>query len=245
MKNCFRHFYLLPLLIFCSCIFPKEVTYFQNSQDFSLVSSCQDPIIQSGDLLTIRVASLNMESDPYFSFNSEKSALPQVNYLVDSKGFIEFPLLGQLKVSGMTTREGSDYLKTLLQKYLESPSVMLRLDNFRVTILGEVTKPGIYNVPNERINILEALGLAGDLTIYARRKNVLLLRESKEMREFIRIDLTSTDLFKSPSFYLKSGDVIYVEPGRERLGAIDNFYRIVPIVMSGLTILSIIMSRIV
>jgi polysaccharide export outer membrane protein len=121
--------------------------------------------------------------------------------------------------------------------------VRVIFDNFKITVLGEVQKPGVYSVRNERLTLPEALGLAGDMTIYGNRKNVLLIREENKKRNFIRIDLTNRDFFDSPHYFLNPNDIIYVEPTKGKTAISDNFYRIAPIVISTLTLISLLLVR--
>lgn len=233
-------------VIFQSCVSPKEITYFQSNTekaDSTVITQKFECKIQPGDLLSIYVSSLNPEADNFFAFQFEKTTGRAPNYHVGNSGTIEMPILGEVNVSGLTISEASSAIKTKLQKYLESPSVLVRYENFRITLLGEVAKPGLYIFPNEKVTLLEAIGMAGDLTINAKRKNLLLIREKDGTREFTRIDLTTTALFDSPFYYLQPNDVIYIEPSYGKVGASDNFYRVMPIILSTLTVLSVILVR--
>ncbi|MGB2274057.1 MAG: polysaccharide biosynthesis/export family protein, partial [Flavicella sp.] len=143
-------------------------------------------------------------------------------YLIAKDGSIEFPQLGKLYVAGLSRLEAIAMLKEKLIPYLVDPVVNIQLLNFKVTILGEVKKPGSYTVQNERITVLEALGLAGDLSIFGERHNVLLIRETEKGKEYKRIDLTSRDFFDSAYYYLQQNDVIYVEPNKPRINSSAN-----------------------
>lgn len=165
------------------------------------------------------------------------------SYLVGSDGNVELPLIGPIPVVNRTTDEVADTLRVLLTKYMESPSVNVRLMNFTITVLGEVNKPGVYEVAGAQANVLEALGLAGDLTIYGKRENVLLIRESDSKREYHRLDLTKSDFLTSNWYNLKNKDVIYVEPSKGRTSSDDNLYRVLPVVLSTLTFLTVIITN--
>ena len=147
--------------------------------------------------------------------NSQQGA--QQGYIVDKEGYIDFPVLGRIKVDGITRNQLSELLKEKLSTYLKNPIVTIQFLNFKVTVLGEVKNPGSYKVTTERISLLDALGMAGDLQISGKRKNVLLIRESGNEKQFARIDLTSSDFVDSPFFYLQQNDVIYVEPNKGRV----------------------------
>src|SRR5205085_4095548 len=129
---------------------------------------------------------------------------------------IDFPVLGKLEVTGLTTSQLSDTLKSKLDQYLKDPIVNVRLLNYKVTILGEVNRPSSYSVTSERLSVVDAIGMAGDLTIDGKRENVLLIREENGERKFIRLNLNSSTLFESPYYYLKQNDIVYVEPSKSK-----------------------------
>ncbi|MBK6931247.1 MAG: polysaccharide biosynthesis/export family protein [Saprospirales bacterium] len=138
--------------------------------------------------------------------------------MVDINGAINLPLVGQVRVAGSTTEEARDTLVILLSKFLKNPIVNVRIANFRFSVLGEVNKAGTYPVGYERVSILEALGLAGDLTKYGNRENILVIRQTDGERRYGRINLHQRDVFLSPYFYVEQGDIIYVEPLRAKVG---------------------------
>ncbi len=137
-------------------------------------------------------------------------------YLIDSDGNIDFPVVGKIKLGGLTRQTAIDYLKEQLKPYLSNPTIIIRILNYKVTVLGEVRNPGTITIPNERITLLEAIGIAGDLNITGLRKNVLVIRETDGKRTETLVDLTSKELFSSPVFYLQQNDVVYVEPNRAK-----------------------------
>ena len=153
------------------------------------------------------------------------------------------PLLGKVKVSGLSTREIRELLRQKLEKFLESPTVRVSLESYKVTILGEVKVPGVYSVRNEKLSLTDAIGLAGDLTIYGDRKSVMVIRDQNGKKTFNQLDLTTRDLFKSEFYYIRPGDVIYVAAGKGRIASADAFYRIAPIVISGLTLITLLVVR--
>ena len=138
-------------------------------------------------------------------------------YLVDLNGFIEFPVLGNIKLGGLTRSQATQLLKTKLTDYIKDPIVNIRLANFTVTVLGEVNNPGTFTVEDERISLIEAIGLAGDLTIYGKRENVFLIREDNGVKRFTKFDLTSIKVVNSPNYYLTQNDVIYIEPNKAKI----------------------------
>ena len=203
-----------------------------------------EAVIQSGDILSIHVSSLSKEASVFFNVIGERTDEQVANtYLVDASGAIEIPLIGIIKVAEMTTKTAKDSLKVRLNQYLVDPIVNIRIRNFKVTVLGEVSQPGVYTIPNEKITLMEALGLAGDMTIFARRINVLVIRENQGSRQFVKLDLTSKEFFESDYYYLHSNDIVYVEPGKGRFASADAWYKILPIVFSGLTALGLFLTR--
>ena len=196
----------------------------------------QDVILKPGDLLTITVNSNTPEAAQPFnlpllpageSMNSYGMAKSTIsggaglqNYLVDIEGNINFPILGKLKVSGMKKNDLLAMLKSKIYPFFmkEEPIVTVRFANYKVSILGEVNRPGAYNVDNEKLDLFEAIAIAGDLTIYGRRDNVLLIREDENgKRTTLRIDLRDKRLIDSPYFYLQQNDVLYIQPNNPRL----------------------------
>lgn len=222
-----------------SCITRKDISYFQDIEDTLTVQSITkdfEAVIQSGDIISVHVSSLSKEASSFFNVIGERTDEQVANtYLVDAIGAIEMPLIGSVVIAGKTSQEAKLLIKDKLNKYLVDPTVNLRIKNFKVTVLGEVANPGVYNIPNEKITLIEALGLAGDMTIFARRVNVLVIRESKTEREFVKLDLTSKEFFESDYYYLHSNDIVYVEPGKGKFASADSWYKILPIIFSGLT----------
>ncbi|GAB3174933.1 polysaccharide biosynthesis/export family protein [Telluribacter humicola] len=179
--------------------------------------------IKTGDLLDITVSSVNPESNALFNngiivppgtpYNTT-AVTPQLTkgYLVDRDGFINFPVVGKVELAGLTREQAIDKLTSQIRLVIKTPIVNLRFLNFRVTVIGEVKNPSTFTVETEKLNVLEALGLAGDLTEYARRDNVLIIRETNGERLATRFDLNSKDILDSPFYYLQQNDIVYVEP---------------------------------
>ena len=241
-----------------SCVSPKTIVYFQgDSTRYSSQEVTQKyiPKLQSSDILSIIVGSLNSEANEVFNtpnlfttastnYSSVGGARVQpLGYLVDSEGDIEIPLVGKMKVAGLTTSAAADSIRIRLQNFLKEPSVIVLNLNFKVSVLGEVKLPAVYVIPDEKITLPEVLSLAGDLTIYGNRANVMIVREENGKREYARIDLTSRDVFNSPYYYLHKNDVIYVEPVKARMLDTDSRIRTVPLlvtIVGGLSTLGIL-----
>ncbi|MDD3723355.1 MAG: polysaccharide biosynthesis/export family protein [Lutibacter sp.] len=207
-----------------SCVSKKEMLYLQDVEGIKALEDIVkvEPKIQQGDILSINVSAIDAEAAlPFnlFEAGNTTSVPKPITYLVNSDGKINFPVLGKIKVEGFTTKEITNNLTSSLAAYIQKPIVNIRLTNFKVTVLGEVKSPGTYPVPNERISILEAIGLAGDLTIQAERKTLMLIREQNGKRTFVDIDLTSREILNSPYFYLAQNDVLIVEPNKSKINS--------------------------
>lgn len=247
--------YLLILLLFFSCSSYKEIPYFQDLDRSKTVleniGNYSPLTIQPEDILGINVSSLNPEASAIFNYNLNSISgtnnndlnNPVTGYLVDQKGEIQLPLIGTLKVGGLTTAELRTQMRNKLLTYLKEPVVNIRMLNFKISVMGDVGRPGVYQGQNERITLPEALILAGDLNITAKRNDVLLIRERDGKREYITIDFTSKDLFNSPYYYLKNNDVLYIKPGRTKYASVDNGYRNISLALSALSILAIVLTR--
>ena len=206
------------------------MVYFQDTGNFETLVNNNDFVskFKVDDLVSIHVSSLNPEASAPFNLirGGVEGGLraEQVDYLVDQAGEIDFPVIGKLKIEGLSPDELRNLLRDRLSDYLKDPIINIRLLNFTVTILGEVNRPGTYPVGGEQITILEALGLAGDLTIRGVRENVLVIRDFNGTKVYTRIDLKSKNMVKSPVFYLTQNDVVYVEPNKSGITAssLDN-----------------------
>ena len=219
-------------LLLSSCASRKKIVYFQSNKLSKSIKGndvfLPVSILKPGDLLSIVVASSNLETVRPFNLpsvsysleNAKTSTNSQLqSYLVSNEGTIEFPVLGTIDLSGLNTKEATKLIETKLKEYVLDPIVLVRLLNFKVTLLGELNRPGTYYVANERITLLEALGLAGDISIWGKRENVLIVREINGVTNKIRVDLTSDNLFDSEAYYLQQNDVIYIEPNKTKINS--------------------------
>ena len=228
MKNKISKFLLIfTLLIITSCASRKELVYFQGEQNSFTKYEEYIPKIQSSDMLAISISAADIKAtEPFNQQNVYQinSTTTQNNpyakvYTVDENGFINYPILGQVKIGGLTRTEAENELKTKLSKYIVNPGVNINYTNFRISVLGEVTKPGNFNILNERVSILDALGMAGDLTINGVRSNVMVIREQNGQKQTYNVDLTSKEMLNSPVYYLAQNDVVYVEPNNAKISA--------------------------
>ena len=223
LKKTFLKFAVLAISVtFFSCASRKEVVYFQDAGEFETLIENNTPItkFKVDDLVSIHVSSLNPEaSAPFNLFRGASEGgfrAEQVDYLVDQEGMIEFPVIGKIKIEGLSPDELRILLSEKLSDFLKDPIINIRIRNFTVTILGQVNAPGTYPLAaGEQISILEALGLAGDITLRGKRDNVLVIRDFNGTKVYHRIDLTSKNVMKSPVFYLSQNDVVYVEPNQQ------------------------------
>lgn len=249
-------FWILTIIVgLSSCVSKKQIVYFQkgtNQSDTIDIAKTYVPKIQPGDILSIYVTSLNSAASSFFNpFTSAPTGTetgatgagagvqPNTSgFLVDPNGDIEIPLVGDLKVAGLTTSQMRDTIKERLKKgaFLKEPTVNVRFLNYKISIIGEVTRPSEYAITNERISLPEALSLAGDLTVFAKRDNILIVRDNNGKKEFGRVNLNSRDVFTSPYYHLHSGDLIYVEPTKGKYLQTDPVLRILPIVLSSIAI---------
>ena len=215
--------YLIVLVFTSSCVSKKRITRFQyDSIDQSLVSNDYKTIFKPDDLLQITISARDLTSVIPFNLPAVNFAATtgtavaqpmQQAYLVDSKGEIDFPVFGKIKVGGLTREEVIKIFKEKLDPdYVKKPTVNIFIANFKVTVNGDVMRPGTFTIPNERITILEAIGLAGDLNISAKRDNVLVIREEGNQKNQYRVNLLSNKIFTSPVYYLQQNDVVYIEP---------------------------------
>jgi len=224
-----KTFAFFLLLILCSCASKEDYIYFQNINTLNTEARLYEPVIKSDDNLLIFVSSATPELAKDFNLmavgtmdKASDIALTQVRfqtYLVNNKGEIDFPVLGTIKLGGLSRVQAVDKLKSEISKYIDGPIVNLRIANYKVSVMGEVMRPGSFPVSSERITLPEALSMAGDLTVYGDRKNVLVIREVEGVKSYNYIDLTSVDFFQSPFYYLSQNDVVYVNPNQTKVNS--------------------------
>lgn len=223
---------IFSVFFLVSCGSKKDVVYFQNTGNFETLVNKNSftTKFKVDDVVSIYVSSFDSEASAPFNLyrgasnNSGRSQMEQVDYLVDDAGEIDFPVIGKIKIAGLSQEEVRTLLRQKLADYLKDPIINIRLRNFTVTILGEVNRPGTYPVNGEQITILEALGLAGDLTIKAIRDNVMVIRDFDGTKVYTRINLLDKNAMNSPVYYLTQNDVVYVEPNKSAITAssLDN-----------------------
>lgn len=231
MKLCKLLFAASVAAILVSCGSTKDVPYFQNAAtvDLSQSATLYDARIMPKDQLTITVKTINDEAATPFNLTipttytvgrslSTGSQGTLQTYLVDNNGMIEFPIVGSLKVGGLTKAEAENLIQRKIQPYIneaEKPIVTVRMTGYQISVIGEVARPGTFTVSREKITILEALAQAGDLTIHGVRNNVKLIREdAKGQKTITELNLNDANIINSPYYYLQQNDVVYVTPNK-------------------------------
>lgn len=214
--------------LFCtSCASKKNMVYFQpDSVELNTMYELNAPKLQPGDILAISVTADDVRATLPFNqispYQGGTGSIQATNpfiptYAIDANGEIDFPKIGKIKLAGKTRTQAMDLLRQEVGKYIVDPGISMVVRNFRVTVLGEVARPGTFTIENDRVTILEALGLAGDMTLYGERGNVLVIREQDGKKEEFRLDLTKRETMNSPAYYLTQNDVVYVEPNGARI----------------------------
>ena len=238
-----------------SCTTSKQILYFQDidTAEIDRIVANYEPVIKRDDILRIVVSGpdklvvqpYNLTLGEVSTYGSTSPENATLEYHVDKDGYIEFPVLGKINVLGMTRQDLVEYLTKNLKKEVKDPVVYVSFSNFKITVLGEVKNPGTYNVTSERITILQALGMAGDLNLTARRDGIILIRDDNGLNTHIKIDLKKSDILSSPYFYLQQNDVIYVPASPTRVTT-ANTSQLWGTILSGVTtfmsVVSVILS---
>lgn len=217
------------LIAFClgSCVSLRKIVYLQQSEleQPTQTISPGESVIVPNDNLYITVSALNADAvrifnNPTIAYDANigSEVLNVSGYLVDERGEINFPVLGRITLGGLTKNQAVKLLQERISEYIVDPRVNLRFLNYRVTVLGEVNRPGVYTSRDERVTLLDALGMAGDMTIYGKRNNILVYRASGDQTSFARLDITSPEILQSEYFFLQQNDVVYVQPNKTRAG---------------------------
>lgn len=253
-------YFFLGILVLASCKPTRNLAYFSDLQEHQIyeeqIVQASEPVIQSDDLLSITVTSLNPEANSLFnkgvlpagtvtdfSTGNRRTNVEAEGYLVDDEGNIDFPVLGKVKLEGLTKKEAKNTLVVQLQDYLKDPIVHIRYLNYSITVIGEVNRPSTFTIPSEKINILAALGMAGDMTAFGKRENVLLIREEEGVRKMTRLNLNNTEMLNSPYFYLQQNDVVYVEPDRLKQVNASTNARTMSIILGITSLATIVIAR--
>lgn len=233
----FKFSYLLLVLALTSCGTSKRLKYFQDLPQVSTGTefpsiAFEEVKIRPDDILNVQVNTVDLEASRAINEGNIPAsgsgvALMNANnvanrlvtgYLVDHEGFLEIPILGKVKVEGKTLTEAKEAIRKQTEEYFRDATVNIRFSNFRVSIIGDVARPGTYVVPNQEVSIIDAISFSGDLSTYGRRQNIMLIRkDSKGNSVAVKMDITKKEIFNSPYFYLKQNDIVYVEPSAARI----------------------------
>jgi polysaccharide export outer membrane protein len=249
--------FLFSFVLF-SCKETQTIPYFHDLPDTAKPTLAKtvpfkNPVIQPDDLLSITIQTIDntFVNATVNTTNANSSAgtggmqVPS-GYLVNKNGMVELPFIGKIKLAGLTIAEAQETIRQAADKYFNDPVVNVRYANFKITVLGEVAKPSSFIMPNEKVTIFDALGMAGDLTIYGRRDNILLLRDTAgDNRQMIRLNINSRDVVSSPYFYLQPNDLIYVEPNKNKIEGTDvSRARTFGLIGISISVLTLVLTRI-
>ena len=251
-------FATLIIIQLSSCVATEKSRYFSDVTNSSIDIEREkevDPIIQRNDILSIFISSLSPEASAVFNTTNNQATSTSTTtgstsaggYLVNAEGTIQLPIIGNIKAEGLTKKQLKTKITDLIndKKLLIDPVVTIRHLNYEVTVIGEVGKPTVINVPNEKISLLKALGIAGDITIYGKKENVLLIREIDGKRIINRIDLNSKDFLSSPYYYLLPNDVVYVEANETKVINANRNQQLLPTVLSALSIVAVVITTLI
>ena len=216
-----KTWFIVLIIFLTSCKVKRDVVYFQNAKNFETIVNTDSftPRFKINDIVSINVSTFDLNAVKPFNLVKDigEGRVQEIDYLVDAEGNIDYPVLGEVKLIGLTVGEAKELFKFKLTEYLNDPIINIRIQNFRISVLGEVRSPGTYLISGERITIMEALGLAGDLTIKGRRDNVLIVRDFNGTKTYTRLNLTNKEAFNSPVYFLTQNDVVYVEPNNSAM----------------------------
>nr|WP_294941928.1 polysaccharide biosynthesis/export family protein [uncultured Mucilaginibacter sp.] len=256
LKHLLAFFSTAFILFNISCTPYKNIPYFQDLRRDTItteeITNYAPLTVQPGDQLGIHFTSLNVEASAIFNYNLERPAgggnldrseqNAVVGYYVDVNGNITLPLVGVIKAAGYTTAELAKIIEAAVLPYLSKPTVNIRYQNFKVSVLGDVRNPNVFPIYNERTTIAEVLSMSGDLNITGVR-NIMLVRETDGKRQYIPIDLTSKKLFSSPYYYVRKNDIIYVQPNEQRAANDGSTFQRASLVISVLSIIAVLLTR--
>ena len=243
-----KNIYLLLAVCLASCSGPRNLVYFSDLSKKTPAGDLEvtnlEPKIQKSDLLNITVNSSSLESNVLFAANvngtNKNGFYEKEGYRVSKSGDISYPVIGTVNLEGLTIEQAQNKLTRQISAYVKNPIVNVQFLNFKVTVIGEVNHPSTFNVTNDKITLLEALGMAGDMTAYGKRNNVLIIRETDNKRTMARVNLNKKETLTSPYFYLKQNDVIYVEPDKAKSLEYSPNNRLMPLVVASISAVAVI-----
>ncbi|UOE51696.1 polysaccharide biosynthesis/export family protein [Mucilaginibacter sp. SMC90] len=245
MKKITTYFFVIAVLLITGCAGSRNLVYFSNMTNAgaSNTNIGGAVIIHQKDILSITVNSLNPESNLLFNGNKNSglnNPAIRSGYKVNENGFVNLPLIGDYKVEGQTIEEAQIEIAKKLAAFVKSPVVDIQLLNFKISVIGEVNRPSTFTITDENVNLLEALGMAGDMTVYGKRNNVLVIRTENGRRTMNRLDLNKIESMDSPYFNLKQNDIVYVEPDKSKAVEFSQNTRLAPIVVASISALAVL-----
>ncbi len=243
-------FFAIYTCLATGCAPRRDLVYFSNlakqTSDEKLPS--QEVKIQQNDLLSVSINSLNQESNVLFAVNTKAPSAENnykvEGYRVNKEGMINLPVVGNVRLEGLTIEQAQNTISRELDKYVKKPVVDVQLVNFKVTVIGEVNRPSNFTVQGDNINLLQALGMAGDMTVYGKRDNVLVIREQNGQRVMKRLNLNNQDVMNSPFFFLKQNDIVYVEPDKSKASEYSTNTRVMPLVIASISAVAVLITAV-
>lgn len=234
---------LILSVLISACAAKRDLVYFSNLNQINSVTEApgQEVIIATGDMVNVSVISASQESDKLFQ-NNTNNGVANIGYKVNAAGNITLPLIGTFHIAGMTAAQAESAITAQLSKQIKNPGVEVKITNFKVTVVGEVNKPSTFTIPDGNINLIEALGLAGDMTVYGKRENVLVIRQENGTKIIKRLNLNDVDVIRSPYFNLKQNDIVYVEPDRSKAVEYSQNTRLMPLVIASISALAVLVA---
>ena len=236
---------VLLLLALSACAPRRDLVYFSNMANVTTANDVQNPEvrIKQNDVVSITMNSLSPESNLLFASNKGASADGTLKgYKVNKSGNVHLPLVGDFKIEGMSIEEAETGVAAALSKYVKNPEVEVQIVNFKITVIGEVNRPSTFTITDEKVNLLEALGMAGDMTVYGKRENVLIIRTEDGHKTMKRLNLNNQETMNSPYFNLKQNDIVYVEPDRAKAIEYSSKTRIIPIVTASISAVAVLVA---
>jgi polysaccharide export outer membrane protein len=236
---------LLLIILLSACAPRRDLVYFSDLANTASVNDQpgQEIRIRQNDIVNVSMNSLSPESDALFASNKNVSAdgtTKREGYRVNKSGMIHLPLIGDIKIEGMTIEEADITIATELTKHVKKPVVDVQIINFKITVIGEVNKPSSFIIPDEKVNVLEALGLAGDMTVYGKRERVLIIRSEGNSKTIKKLNLNNKEILSSPYFYLRQNDIVYVEPDRSKAVEYSQNTRLMPLITAAISALAVL-----
>lgn len=236
---------VLLVFVISACAPRRDLVYFSNMANATITKDEQnnDIIIRLNDIVSVTMNSSNPESNTLFAGNkSDPSNASLKGYRVSKNGTIHLPLIGDYKMEDLTVEEAQKGIASALVKYVKNPEIEVQITNFKITVIGEVNKPSTFTITDEKVNLLEALGMAGDMTVYGKRDNVLIIRNEDGHKVMKRLNLNQQETMSSTYFNLRQNDIVYVEPDRSKAVEFSTNTRIMPMIIASISAAAVLVA---